>query len=114
MEDSRVRIAVITPTTENTPIAIPRRVKDDLSLLVRMELNAILRLSERVFFRWECFFISFYSYRSASIGSKPAARNEGPKPERIPTTVLKVSEITAREIGMVEGKIKASITKLPE
>jgi hypothetical protein len=54
-DDSSVRIAVITPITEKTPMVIPRSVSIDRSLLSRIASNAILKLSLNVFLKWDVF-----------------------------------------------------------
>ena len=56
-DDSNVLIAVITPMTENTPMLIPKSVKDDRSLFFRMESIAIQKLSfNMLFILLDCIF----------------------------------------------------------
>ena len=71
-DDSSVRIAVITPMTEKTPMLMPKRVSDDRSLFFRMESIAIQKLSLNLFFMILVFIT--YSYLNESIGSSFAAR----------------------------------------
>ena len=68
MDDSNVLIAVMTPITEKTPILIPRRVKEDLSLFFLMESIAMKKLSLSVVFKPLETII--YSYLSESMGSR--------------------------------------------
>ena len=68
MDDSNVLIAVITPITEKTPILIPKRVKEDLSLFFLMASIAMKRLSLSVVFK--PLETIFYSYLSESMGSR--------------------------------------------
>ncbi len=51
IEDSIVLMAVMTPITENTPIAMPKSVRVERSLLALRASTAILKLSFKVFFK---------------------------------------------------------------
>ena len=86
MDDSRVRIAVITPITEKTPMLIPNRVSEERNLFLRIASIAIQKLSLNIFFRF--LEAITYSYLNESIGSKFAARYDGINPDIIPTVIL--------------------------
>jgi ABC-type antimicrobial peptide transport system permease subunit len=70
-DDSKVRMAVITPITEKTPMLIPRRVRMERNLFWRMASMAMRRLSLRIFLTLLPFIL--YSYLKESIGSRFAA-----------------------------------------
>ncbi len=55
MEVSRVRIAVITPMTEKTPMLIPSKVRIERNLFCLIASTAIRKLSLSVFFKWDRF-----------------------------------------------------------
>ena len=71
MDDSKVRIAVITPITEKTPMLMPNKVSEDRNLFLRIASMAIQKLSLKMFFR--LLDATIYSYLNESIGSRFAA-----------------------------------------
>ena len=66
-----MRIAVITPITEKTPMLIPNKVSEDRNLFLRIASMAIHKLSLKMFFR--LLETISYSYLNESIGSRFAA-----------------------------------------